>query len=87
MLARLRRLFKPHDYRLHGYRHTTLDTGAGRPWYERLRFSRVPSGYSHNPAQEPIAWGRYRKILYLILALVLGWLLAESILAWNFFDG
>jgi len=47
----------------------------------------VPSGYSHDPSKEPIAWGRYRKILYLILALILGWFIAESILAWNFFDG
>jgi type II secretory pathway component PulL len=37
--------------------------------------------------ETPAVWARWRKWILLLLALVVAWILAESAVAWNFFEG
>jgi hypothetical protein len=87
VLRRLLQFFKRQDYRLNSYRHDVIDSTKGLPWYVRLRLALTPSGYGTGLKVEPKVVSQYRRIIYIILALILGWFIAESALAWKFFDG
>ncbi len=87
MLRRLASLFRKPDYRLNSYAHDDLSAETKLAWHARLRLMlSARRGLDHS-AETPVAWARHRRWILLLLALLLGWFLAESAMAWNFFEG
>jgi hypothetical protein len=44
------------------------------------------SGLDHAD-DRPGLWVRHRRWILIVLALALAWVIAESVVAWNFFEG
>ena len=87
MLFNLFKWFKPKDYRPMGYRHPTIDTGKNFSLWDSIKRFFDSEGYVQTPEEPSRFWVRYRRFFILVFALIAGWIIAESILAWNFFDG
>lgn len=87
MLRRLAILFRKPDYRVNTYAHPDLTSQTKLAWHARLRLMlSARRGLDHS-AETPAVWVRYRKWILLVLALLLAWVLAESAVAWNFYEG
>ena len=87
MLRRIANWFRKPDYRVNSYAHPDLSSQTKLAWHARLRLLlSARRGLDHS-ADKPGAWVRYRKWVLLALGLLLAWVLAESAVAWNFFEG
>jgi hypothetical protein len=87
VLRRLANLFRKPDYRVNSYAHRDLSPQTRLAWHARLKLLlSARRGLDHS-ADTPGAWVRYRKWVLLVLALLLAWVLAESAVAWNFYEG
>ena len=87
MFGRIVRFFKRVDYREGGYQHPDLPGSVGAPWHLRVRLMLTQRGGPDVNQQAPDLWVRHRRWLTVVLALLLAWLVVESALAWNFFEG
>lgn len=87
MFGSIARFFKRTDYREGAYQHKDLSGAVGAPWHLRLRLLLTQRGGPDVTKQEPGFWVRHRRWLAVVLALLLAWLVVESALAWNFFEG
>ena len=70
-----------------GYRYQILDTGKHFSIWEMIKRFFDSEGYVQTPQEPSRFWVRYRRFFILLCVLIGSWILAESILAWNFFDG
>jgi len=87
VLSRLANLFRKPDYRVNAYAHRDLSAETKLAWHARLKLLlSARRGLDHS-AETPEIWARYRKWILLVLALLVAWVLAESAIAWNFFEG
>jgi hypothetical protein len=87
MLRRILGLIRKPDYRESIYAHPDLSAKTALPWHTKLRLIlSTRSGLDHAD-DKPGIWVRHRRWLLIVLALFLGWLIAESIVGWNFFEG
>lgn len=87
MLRRLLKLFRKPDYRVNAYAHRDLSDETKLAWHARLRLLLSARRGLDHAAETPGVWTRYRKWVLLALALAAAWILAESAVAWNFFEG
>ena len=87
MFGRFLRFFKRTDYREGSYQHRDLSPEVGPAWHLRLRLQLTNRGGVDTARTTPGFWLRHRRWLVILLALGLAWLVAESALAWNFFEG
>jgi len=78
--------FRKVDYRPSGYSHKDLSPETSLPLAQQLKLLLIQRGSMGSPTDKPSFWFRHRKWITLVLALLAGWLIAESILAWNFFE-
>ena len=86
-MSRIAKLFRKPDYRVNAYAHRDLSLSTKLAWHARLRLLlSARRGLDHSTVT-PEIWARHRKWVLLALALVAVWVLAESALAWNFFEG
>ncbi|MEI7602370.1 MAG: hypothetical protein WCJ77_01800 [Opitutae bacterium] len=69
------------------YSYQILDTGKNFSLWAMIKRFFDSEGYVQTPEEPSRFWVRYRRFFILVFALIAGWILAESILAWNFFDG
>jgi hypothetical protein len=87
VLSRIANLFRKPDYRVNAYAHRDLSAETKLAWHARLKLLlSARRGLDHS-AETPEIWARYRKWILLVLALLVAWVLAESAIAWNFFEG
>ncbi len=87
MFGPIARFLKRADYREGSYRHKDLSGQVDAPWHLRLRLLLTRRGGPDLTRREPGFWVRHRRWLTIALALFLAWLVVESALAWNFFEG
>lgn len=87
MFGRILRFFKRTDYREGSYQHRDLSAEVGPAWHLRLRLQLTSQGGVESVRATPGFWMRHRRWFVLPLALFLAWLVADSALAWNFFEG
>ena len=87
MFRRLARLLSRKEYRSGAYAHPDLDAQTGLTWHVRLRLLLTGRGGVDPTDDKPGFWIEHRRWLLLLGALALAWLIVESALAWNFFDG
>lgn len=87
MLRRLFHLFRKPDYRVNAYAHRDLSSQTKLAWHARLKLLLSARRGLDHAADTPGIWARHRKWILLVLALVAAWVLAESAVAWNFFEG
>lgn len=87
MLRRLASLFRKPDYRVNSYAHRDLSGQTKLAWPARLRLLLSSRGGLDHAVDTPDFWVRYRKWVLLGLALLIAWILAESAVAWNFYEG
>ncbi len=81
------RRWKRRDYREGSYVHRDLSDQTVLPWYVRMRISFSPvNGVNHADLDDAGARVRRRRIFLAALALAAGWLLAQSLPGWGFFD-
>lgn len=86
-MSRIAKLFRKPDYRVNAYAHRDLSLSTKLAWHARLRLLlSARRGLDHS-TETPEIWARHRKWVLLALALVAVWVLAESALAWNFYEG
>jgi hypothetical protein len=87
VLSRIAKLFRKPDYRVNAYAHRDLSPSTKLAWHARLRLLlSARRGLDHS-TETPEIWVRYRKWILSVLALLIVWVLAESALAWNFYEG
>ncbi len=87
MLRRLANLFRKPDYRVNAYAHKDLSGETKLAWHAHLKLLlSMRRGLDH-AAETPEIWARHHKWVLLALAVAAAWLLAESAVAWNFFEG
>jgi hypothetical protein len=87
VLRRLANLFRKPDYRVNSYAHRDLSGDTKLAWHARLKLLLSSRRGLDHSADTPAAWARHRKWVLLALALLAAWVLAESAVAWNFFEG
>ena len=87
MLRRLAQLFRKPDYRVNAYAHKDLSDDTKLAWHARLKLLLSTRRGLDHAAETPEIWARHRKWVLLVLALAVAWVLAESAVAWNFFEG
>jgi hypothetical protein len=87
VLRRLAKLFRKPDYRVNAYAHKDLSDETKLAWHARLKLLLSARRGLDHAADTPGVWTRYRKWIVLLLALAAAWVLAESAVAWNFFEG
>lgn len=87
MLRRIANLFRKPDYRVNAYAHKDLTNETKLAWHARLKLLLSARRGLDHAADKPGAWVRYRKWVLLALGLLLAWVLAESAVAWNFYEG
>ena len=87
MLRRLAQLFRKPDYRVNAYAHKDLSDDTKLAWHARLKLLLSARRGLDHAAETPEIWARHRKWVLLALALAVAWVLAESAVAWNFFEG
>jgi Ca2+/H+ antiporter len=87
VLRRLASFFRKPDYRVNSYAHPDLSHETKLAWHARLKLLlSARRGLDHS-AETPAAWVRWRKWILLLLALLAAWVLAETLVAWNFYEG
>jgi hypothetical protein len=87
VLRRLLHLFRKPDYRVNAYAHRDLSSQTKLAWHARLKLLLSARRGLDHAADTPGIWARHRKWILLVLALAAAWVLAESAVAWNFFEG
>ena len=87
MLRRLFHLFRKPDYRVNAYAQRDLSSQTKLAWHARLKLLLSARRGLDHAADTPGIWARHRKWILLVLALAAAWVLAESAVAWNFFEG
>ncbi len=87
MLRHLAQLFRKPDYRVNAYAHKDLSGETKLAWHARLKLLLSTRRGLDHAAETPEIWARHRKWVLLALALAVAWVLAESAVAWNFFEG
>ncbi len=87
MWRRLNSLFRKPDYRVNAYAHPDLSGQTGLAWHARLRLMLSTRRGLDHADESPEVWIRHRKWLLLVLGVLLAWFLAESVTAWNFYEG
>jgi hypothetical protein len=87
VLRRLFHLFRKPDYRVNAYAHRDLSSQTKLAWHARLKLLLSARRGLDHAADTPGIWARHRKWILLVLALAAAWVLAESAVAWNFFEG
>jgi hypothetical protein len=87
VLRRLAQLFRKPDYRVNAYAHKDLSGATKLAWHARLKLLLSTRRGLDHAAETPEIWARHRKWFLLVLALAVAWVLAESAVAWNFFEG
>lgn len=80
-------LFRKPDYRTNTYGHRDLSAQTRQPWHVRLKLLLATRGGLDHADDKPTFWTRHRRWLWVVMALATAWVLAESVLAWNFFEG
>ncbi len=81
------RRWKRRDYREGAYVHRDLSRQTGLPWFIRMRISLSSQhGVNHADHDDAGASVRRRRLVVAALALAVGWLLAQSLPGWTFFD-
>jgi len=87
MLRRIIGLFRKPDYRASSYAHPDLSSKTALPWHARLKLMLSPRSGLDHADDRPGLWVRHRRWILIVLALALAWVIAESVVAWNFFEG
>jgi hypothetical protein len=87
VLRRIAQLFRKPDYRVNAYAHRDLSSETKLAWHARLKLLISARHGLDHAAETPEVWARYRKWILLALALLAAWVLAESAVAWNFYEG
>ena len=87
VLSRFAKLFRKPDYRVNAYAHKDLSGETKLAWHARLKLLLSTRRGLDHAAETPEIWARHRKWVLLVLAFVAAWVLAESAVAWNFFEG
>lgn len=87
VLRRILSLFRKPDYRLHGYAHRDLSEQTRLPWHARLRLMLSTRGGMDHADDRPGFWVENRRWLLAVIGLLLAWVIYDSVVAWNFFDG
>jgi hypothetical protein len=87
VLRHLAQLFRKPDYRVNAYAHKDLSGETKLAWHARLKLLLSTRRGLDHAAETPEIWARHRKWVLLALALAVAWVLAESAVAWNFFEG
>ena len=81
------RRWKRRDYREGSYVHRDLSDQTVLPWYVRVRFAlSAQNGIDHADQNDAGARVRRRRLFIALLAVVAGWLIAQSLPGWRFFD-
>ena len=86
-MRRLAQLFRKPDYRVNAYAHNDLSGETKLAWHARLKLLLSTRRGLDHAAETPEILARHRKWFLLVLALAVAWVLAESAVAWNFFEG
>ncbi len=88
MFRRLRLLLRgSRAYRESAYPHPDLSGRTRMPWTVRLRMFLTGQGAVDHREDLRGAWILHRKLLILVLALLLAWLVASAAEGWTYFDG
>ena len=81
------RRWKRRDYREGAYVHRDLSEQTRIPWHVRVRLAVFSeNGRDHADAEDAGASLRRRRLFIALLAVAAGWLLAQSLPGWSFFD-
>ena len=86
-MRRIAQLFRKPDYRVNAYAHRDLSSETKLAWHARLKLLISARNGLDHAAETPEVWARCRKWILLALALLAAWVLAESAIAWNFYEG
>ena len=87
VLSLIAKLFRKPDYRVNAYTHRDLSHETKLAWHARLKLLLSTRRGLDHAAETPEIWARHRKWILLVLALVVAWVLAESAVAWDFYEG
>lgn len=87
VLSLIAKLFRKPDYRVNAYTHRDLSHETKLAWHARLKLLLSTRRGLDHAAETPEIWARHRKWILLVLALAAAWVLGESAVAWNFFEG
>ena len=86
-MSLIAKLFRKPDYRVNAYTHRDLSHETKLAWHARLRLLLSARRGLDHAAETPEIWARHRKWILLVLALAAAWVLGESAVAWDFFEG
>lgn len=86
MLSWIMALLRKTDYRTNTYAHPDLSSQTRLPWQARLKLMLATRGGLDHADETPTFWVRHRRWLWLVMVLWMVWVVAESAVAWNFFD-
>ncbi len=87
VLSLIAKLFRKPDYRVNAYTHRDLSHETKLAWHARLKLLLSARRGLDHAAETPEIWARHRKWILLVLALAAAWVLGESAVAWDFFEG
>ena len=87
VLSLIAKLFRKPDYRVNAYTHRDLSHETKLAWHARLKLLLSARRGLDHAAETPEIWARHRKWILLVLALAAAWVMGESAVAWNFFEG
>jgi hypothetical protein len=87
VLSLIAKLFRKPDYRVNAYTHRDLSHETKLAWHARLKLLLSTRRGLDHAAETPEIWARHRKWILLVLALAAAWVLGESAIAWDFFEG
>lgn len=86
-MSLIAKLFRKPDYRVNAYTHRDLSHETKLAWHARLKLLLSTRRGLDHAAETPEIWARHRKWILLVLALAAAWVLGESAIAWDFFEG
>ena len=86
-MSLIAKLFRKPDYRVNAYTHRDLSHETKLAWHARLKLLLSARRGLDHAAETPEIWARHRKWILLVLALAAAWVLGESAIAWDFFEG
>ncbi len=86
-MSLIAKLFRKPDYRVNAYTHRDLSHETKLAWHARLKLLLSARRGLDHAAETPEIWARHRKWILLVLALAAAWVLGESAVAWDFFEG
>jgi len=86
-LSLIAKLFRKPDYRVNAYTHRDLSHETKLAWHARLKLLLSARRGLDHAAETPEIWARHRKWILLVLALAAAWVLGESAVAWDFYEG